>query len=80
MHRSRHFSSLARRGRGVNARRALALGRNAAIDEKGRCPRVAHPNGPGAALSARGIAIPWIPRHAPALRQAHLESNDAYSG
>jgi len=37
------------------------------------------PDGPGAALSASGIAIPWIPRDAPALRQAHLDENDAYS-
>ena len=32
-----------------------------------------------AALSALGIAIPWIPRNAPAWRQAHLDENDVYS-
>ena len=37
------------------------------------------PDGPGAALVAWGIAIPWIPRPAPALWQDHLVSNDTYS-
>jgi hypothetical protein len=35
--------------------------------------------GPAAALSALGIAIPWIPRNAPALWQAPLDENDTYS-
>jgi len=61
------------------SRTALALGHNAARSEKGRCPMGCSPDGPSAALVAWGIGIPWIPRHAHALRQAHLVSNDTYS-
>ena len=37
------------------------------------------PEESGAALNAWGIAMPWIPRHARALRQTPLDENDAYS-
>ncbi len=37
------------------------------------------PEEPGAALSAWGIAMPWIPTHAHAFQQAPLGENDTYS-
>ena len=65
--------------RGANACKALALDCNAAKSKKGRCPKGFRPNVSDAALSALRIAIPWIPRNAHALRQMHLDENDAYS-